>query len=554
MKKIIYKIIAVLTLIGIIAALPACGKTPTEKPIDGIKPTELGDYTIVYPSEYKDWQMEEVSLLQAAIKHVTGKDVQAVPDTAAESEKEIILASSKRDTFAKASVEALPGRLDFVISVSDDNKKIVLGGKDYFGDLRAACIFANKYLGYDDINGDHTNTVPVLHQTVTEIYSEPELAIMAYNPGKYPFPSIKEVYDMANAGFNMVELDFEKLTEEDRHNYIRWCTRFNIRILIRSVYDTINKTFNTYDLDETANNPIIYGHLARFTERHTDAYAVYKENYKQYGWKLAVKFGELSWDALSDELKAYFTEDGCLTNADILVANSEAFSINEYDRENHKYALENIKYIADYAHNNGLEFWLSACQSDEPILNGALATYDNVFRYQSYLALAFGAKGVTYEHYRRGQIVNDDYTESDRYEIVQELNRELRIVSEALSGYEYLGLTTKNVDFMDQYMQISNLYEGEFAGIKSYTAPVGFELPTILAYYKAEDSEKYAFIAVDTSELAQKPGVVPGAKYELSGTKITQYKDGEVKELTPSSDGTYRISAPNGGGVVVTIE
>ncbi len=566
MKKIIRKITALLALIGILAALPACGETPTATPtaapeatpapIVGVDPKTLGDYTVVYPDEYKDWQMEEVKLLQTAIKHVSGKDVNAVKASEAETQKEIILASSNRNTFADSAVNALEGRLDYVINVSEDENKIVLGGKDYFGDMKAVYDFVNSYLGYDDIDGNHTAEVTPILGTLTSVYTEPAFTTMVYNPGKYPFPSVKETRDMAEAGFNMVELDLEKFTEDDRHDYLRWCTRFNIRIVIRAVYDTINNTFNTYDIDETANNPIIYGHLSRFTERHTDAYAVYKENYKKYGWKLIVKFENILLEELAEETTALFTEDDCFANADVLLVMGNLAGKSDYDRENLRYALKNSKYIADYAHKNGMEFWFSICENDGLTFGPEIyVLYENVFRYQGYMALTLGANGVAYGHYRRGQIVNDNYSRTALYDRAKQINNELIEIGEVKADYEYLGMVTISTKIVDEYLDVPNQYDGEFAGIKSYTPSNGYALPMAFGYYKAKDgSEKYAFVQVDASDLMKTAGAVPASRYEFGGTKITQYKNGEVSELKADDSGKYRISIKNGNGVFVTIE
>ena len=94
MKQIFRKTVIIFVLLSMLFVIPACGGSGSDK----IAVSDLGKYTIVYPAEYQDWQMEEVVLLQNVIEHITGKKIAAVPDTEAEKSREIILASSSRQT------------------------------------------------------------------------------------------------------------------------------------------------------------------------------------------------------------------------------------------------------------------------------------------------------------------------------------------------------------------------------------------------------------------------------------------------------------------------
>ena len=117
------KFIAVLTVLFVGLSITACA-LPSNK--ETVQVAELADYTIVYPSNYKDWQMEEVYLLQNTIEHITGTRINAVPDSEPEAKREIILASSSRETAFSSQISSFANRMDYVVEV--DNKDIVLGG------------------------------------------------------------------------------------------------------------------------------------------------------------------------------------------------------------------------------------------------------------------------------------------------------------------------------------------------------------------------------------------------------------------------------------------
>ena len=63
----------------------AVSHTPEETP-EPILTSELAEYTIVYPSAYTQFRMDIVTELQDTIEHITGKKINAVPDSQPEAE------------------------------------------------------------------------------------------------------------------------------------------------------------------------------------------------------------------------------------------------------------------------------------------------------------------------------------------------------------------------------------------------------------------------------------------------------------------------------------
>ena len=148
MKKIIFIFLSVLMLLS----FASCGElapespepssvmtdpspeilaTPSplpEIPEESVEISSLAEYTVVYPRDYASWQMKEIYMLRDIIKHQTGKEIDIIPDTAPEREKEIIIAGSNRSTPLDKHINALESRLDYIIAVADND--IILGGLD----------------------------------------------------------------------------------------------------------------------------------------------------------------------------------------------------------------------------------------------------------------------------------------------------------------------------------------------------------------------------------------------------------------------------------------
>ena len=75
MKKIIGCILMLATLLLTACATsvtPATTPEPTAKP--GLAVSALSDYTIVYPSDYTEYRLQEVYLLQSVIKTLSGRE------------------------------------------------------------------------------------------------------------------------------------------------------------------------------------------------------------------------------------------------------------------------------------------------------------------------------------------------------------------------------------------------------------------------------------------------------------------------------------------------
>lgn len=105
---------------------------------------DIGSYTIVYPSNYTDYRKQDVLFLQEVIKNVTGTSLNVVSDLEKANGKEIIIASSKRKNGIEEAIEKFESGLDYVVAVRNGN--IILGGNNFYADIRAIYDFINNTL------------------------------------------------------------------------------------------------------------------------------------------------------------------------------------------------------------------------------------------------------------------------------------------------------------------------------------------------------------------------------------------------------------------------
>ena len=556
MKKLFSKIMTALLAFSMLAMLPACGPTPNAN--NGIKTSDLNKYTIVYPASYEDWQMEEVTLLQKAIKHVTGSDIVAVPDTNEEKDNEIIFASSSRQTKLKEQTQSLASEMDYIIAVSDGD--IILGGRSYYGDMKAAYDFINNYLGYNDLEDSYGEAKAEISGTETKTYTEPAFTIMVANPGKYPFSCAKDVKVMADAGFNMTKLDVTNFSPESFRTYAKWCARFNVRIIQKSVYNVKTKSFAINEQDFAVNNPIIYGHYARYETKSDllDMYSemcdIYKENYSQYGWKLVMNLsidGEAISGAVYDEA---INNNALFKNADVISAKAYfGTGTGSYSRQNSW--LEYIRQFKNIAQRNGNDMWMTIASNDSR-MDGEFQKIQNIFRWNAYIGLCFGVNGVEYSLYKRGNVINDDYSKGPRYDDIKEINEELLKMSEAYLQYEHIGVYTvdPNED-NDPFIQIQNPYTDFDNVITEFIPAPGFESPVLFGCFKSKDSDnKYAFAAVNLAPLTENKTIAPPSSFALNAKNVTIYTNGDPTELALAKTGYYPVAIANGSGIFITVE
>ena len=147
-----------------------------EYPVEKVSISDLREYVIVYPSYYDEYRMGEVYILRDAIKNVTGYALDVISDGEEKREHEIIIASSTRENGIECSIEKFESGLDYAVGVRKGN--IVLGGNNFYADMRAIYYFINNVLGYNDIDDIYSEPQSVMSGIEFNIYEKPLMTIM----------------------------------------------------------------------------------------------------------------------------------------------------------------------------------------------------------------------------------------------------------------------------------------------------------------------------------------------------------------------------------------
>ncbi len=580
MKGIFKKAVAFVLLLTMLCSISACA--PGDPVADGVvMPSELAAFTIVYPADYTDSELDEIRLLQNVIHHITGSYVPVVPDTETPATNEIILASANRTTGVSETVKAFTSELDYVIALDGNN--IVLGGKGYYGNMRAIYDFINNYLGYDDLNDTYADPTAQIKDTKTAIYTEPALTISVQHEGARPFSSAKDVKVMADAGFNMVRLDTSRFEPELYYDYTKWCARFGVRVLQRSVYSIKNRDFYVNDLEYSINNPIIFGHWAKYEASiddiatYNDMCAAYAEKYEQYGWKLVMTAPAQKDNYLEQYISAeegrdpityekdengdwVLDEEGnriplppventreknifngaAILNADIGFGKGAPSESRDETRVN-----EFNKFM-QLAKRNNRELWATISAGD------IIGKATNAYKWQSYLVLAYGVTGIEYTAYR-GVLVNNDFTVTDEYEIIQKVNLELLALAETYRKYELVGMTIVNPVFDDSFSVLDAADNSILEHIQF--TPISTEKPYLLSCFKEKDGEKYAAVIVDLSEVETGTSVSPASGVKIGDSAVSYYRDGVLTDAKLSAaTGAYSVYVMNGSGAFAFVK
>lgn len=505
--------------------------------------------------------MEEIYLLQTAIEHITGVKIKAESDATSKSGKEIIFAScSGRSTALDSYIAAFESRLDYTIGVS--NSDIILGGRDYYGNMRAAYYFINTVLGYDDLQGAHTAAQESITGVNTSFWEEPAFVIAAGNFYKRKYPTAQSVKDVADASFNvMIVQGLQRAYESEAEfrQFINWCTRFGLTVILPIDIDTANVTFTLPFLGAYEDNPIVWGHYIKDEptvdkmKLYSDIADKYKEQYGAKGWKSLINhLGGLKQVDYLEEMSGLFD------TTDVLAFDlyfGHASRDNDADPNvifDIGIVLENHERLNTIAERNGQPFWTY-------IMAYYLDQYNTskMFRWNSYICMSFGSNAILYFNYQ-GHVVNSQFEKAEHYYNAQKANAEISAIGSIIEkNYDYAGAYFKNALASDAFAHIESSYDGFNDVITDFKVEEGNRSPYLIGCFDKKGSDGNAFTIVNISELDYVPYEETASepvKLKINGTDITFYRDGVVEHVEPDADGYYELDIGNGCAWFVTVD
>ncbi len=579
MKKLICCILSAV----IVMSIAACTSKPTATP-DNISVTSLSEYTIVYPSTYKDWQMTEVNLLRDVIEHLTGKKPNVIPDTQPEAAHEIIFASSKRKTSLDGKIAAFTGKMDYAVAV--DGKNIVLGGQNYYSDMRAAYDFINNYLGYDDIEDKYSEPSKKIQGISENIWKEPEFYIMGSNFSCASFDKTWQIRDFVDCNFNLLHIQQNAYkSDEDVRNVATWCARFGIELFLYPNIDSDTKQVTIPCEDDLIENPAMWGLYIfdePYTEEQNEFYSVVsnnaKERFDRYGWNICVNtvFSTANQNAPNEfdsETGEWLNESTIAWKkyySDLSILSFDMYPYQSKFKWRERYVCLALEQSAGLAKECNQDLFIYIDAYD--LVNRGYC--DKMFRTHSYLLLSFGVKGIEYFQYgdaspfydregdwTKGSLVNWDYTKNKYWYDAQKVNAELKKLMPVYGRYENKGAYVINKKEGDNVTYMHNPYEdfGVIEDVDDSLAEATFgESPTyVVGCFEAKDGNGKAFTLVNMDELNDNSygsDFSFPVRLKINGSKVTCYKNGEPTVMQPDADGYYSFSMPNGECVFVTVE
>ena len=524
-----------------------------EYPDETVKLTDLGGYTIVYPSYYDEYRMNEVYILRDTIKKVTGAELKIISDDEAKGEHEIILASSGRKNGVEESIEMFESGLDYVVGALNGN--IILGGNNFYADMRAVYDFINNYLGYNDIDNIYSEPKSEVSGVNLHIYQKPLLTIMASNYSVSAFTEQYAIRDMHDACFNMKMVEAGAYSKDELIDLVKWCARYEIFLIMRSIRF----------VDEYTDCPIIWGHTVR-DEPHVKDYIMYSqqcedyaEKYSQYGWHPWVNY--MGWPQYWPMLN----ETESLFDAVPVVSFDRYFGENILQESE---LLEIFEYMRDLAKRKGQEMW-SYIESYN-ITNRGQNT-SKMLRWSAYVSLCFGARGILYFQYgdcspnytvegdwTKGSLVNWDYTKNQAWYDAKATNEELLKLAQIYTQYETVGAHVINKKAKDTSVYLEDQYPYVSDFISDFKDSDDATKNTyLLSLFEKTYGEGKAVILMNLADIDD----IPYEKNEADYVKIKPncenpvfYRNGEPQNVEKDSDGYYVLNIANGYCWFITLD
>ena len=533
----------------------------------------LGEYTIVYPEHYEaPRQMREVELLRDVIEKLSGKRPDAVSDKTSSitGKNSIIFASSSVKTEFDEKVAGLESEMDYVICV-DSDKNIILGGKSYYSDMRAAYDFINNYLGYDDVEDVYGEPAKDIGGEFVYKYEAPTFIIAAHNAFNELF-TVEAVRDAKNAHFNLLTLynlygAAQFFTEENCKDVATWCVRYEMYFMTSSPADFTTHEVTVPCEEFLAKNPMVYG-IYLYDEPGTDLIPTmhilaenFKEKYSKYGWKCYVNhfpFHDV-WDLLND---SDYLSNTQITGLDKYMKN---YSITDEEWLDYIALLEKAKIASE---KNGQDLWFYHESRDKDKHGDAVYTH-KVYRFAGYIAMCFGAEGINYFCYADATnllqivpdetwcynecLVNKDFTPKENWYDAQEANAEIEKMSKLYVQYENTGAYLVGGSFNKEDAGFDDVFE-------NMLDKTGNEITSqkyLVGHFDKKTGDGNAYIIMNLEEFnIQNYNIGKGQliKLKINGENVVFYQNGEQVAATLNDEGYYEIRLCNGGCLFVTVD
>ncbi len=506
---------------------------------------DIGDYTIVYPAAYTEYQKTDILVFRDILYTATGKKLKVLPETETASPPRINIGTAGGATFDGTHP------LDYRIRTESENLSI--GGSNYYADIKAIYRFLYDTAGYSYDGSFHKNEVILTGSDDINRYNDIKILIGAWCTSGDAIETEAQIRDMAEAGFNHVNIQVPA-DRQLMHRLLKWLAVYNLECLWfdGSVY----ADFATPDFAAAADYigaPVSWGNYL-YDEPNSDkfgqladAYALYKEKHGKEPFinlfPMYASETQLGNPTYTEHVNQYLdTVKPALCSVDI-------YPLDAYGL--YPGYMKNLDIVATAARqrNIPLSVYIQSVSFAESKRTPSYADLE----WQAYSCLSFGAAGIIYFTYVtpysdaesfKPALIDHEGNKTERWYFAQKLNAEIAFFADAFAGYKNLGAFSHNSSPETGFLEFENQYKN-FKAIKDIVC----DNPLLFGCFENNDS--YAFTAVNMTNLQMSRGI-SDVRVKTDSTAV-MYKNNESVILLPDDEGYISFSLDVGEGVFCTL-
>ena len=226
--------------------------------------------------------------------------------------------------------------------------------------------------------------------------------------------------------------------------------------------------------------------------------------------------------------------------------------------KNHNVAkmMENFRIVSDACRKSGKDFWYIPQVNDRR--PDAEPPSLNMLRYQSYIALCFGATVINWACYTGGwwfhNVLDLQGNKTEQYEKLKSMNRELRIIGERYM--QYRTVSTHLVGFEEE---IASLGLAELKSLDRFNCGFAKDLSTdtaklvIVQMVHRSDSGRYGLFLCNASDPCDEHPSTASISFASTGRTVSIYS-GDAPVLLSKNGDRYSFELPSGAGVLITFD